>query len=171
MIMHVSRMLKCFVETPMVVTPLVFPNRSETSDDIGVIRKMLEQMSWKLDIQASETTYMNSLNGDQAERVMDSVFQLKEKYFQKIPLTDVMKKDFVWNIPSKVYKYLLDVEDKELGDVMNPMLLFYIFLTEDPKLVYGKYLQILMTILCENKSIIDEYAEEYDAYSSENEGE
>lgn len=162
--MHVSQMLKCFMGSVDTIPPT-------SNQDFEVIKEMLHDMSVRMHTVSNESEFTTSLDGKQAEYIMDSVFVLKDDYFDEIPLADEFKKQFVWNIPSSIYKYLRDVIDMDMGDVMNPMLLFYIFLTENPAMAYGKYLQILRKILNENQSIIDRYASDYDAYRIANEEE
>ena len=165
--MHVKEMLRGFAPDVVPAQPLGIRN----DVDISVIQEMIANISKELSLNRSETEFVTSLNGKQAELVMEQVFALKEKYFQDdVPLVDVFKKQFVWNIPSYIYKYMQDVVDKEEPDVLNPMLLFYIFLTDHPdEGMYCKYLQILSTVLNQNKTYIDQYAAEYDAWKNEEE--
>jgi hypothetical protein len=165
--MHVSEMLRGFAPDVVPAQPLEIRN----DVDISVIQEMIANISNELSLHKSETEFVTSLNGKQAELVMEQVFDLKEKYFHDdVPLVNVFKKQFVWNIPSYIYKYMQDVVDKEEPDVLNPMLLFYVFLTDHPdEGMYCKYLQILSSVLNQNKTYIDHHAAEYDAWNDEEE--
>jgi hypothetical protein len=155
-------MLKMFDVGGTVQPPT---STSDTSmDGYETILSMLKDLKTSNQTSSDVKT---TLNEKQATRLMDSIFDFYERYFTDIPMGSTISKNFVWNIPTNVYKMTIDSLDKEYPDVLNPMLLFYPFLTIDNEFEYAKYLQILYRILTSWKETIDDLAKEYDEYSEE----
>ena len=153
--MHVSQMLKMFDVGGTVQPPTSTDN---AMDGYETILSMLKDI--KSSNQTSEVK--TSLNEKQAMRLMDSVLEFYETYFNEVPISSSISKNFVWNVPEDVYRQTIDCVDKGYDDILNPMMLFYAFLMDTDEYAYGKYLQILHRILSENKQLIDELAKEYD---------
>ena len=138
--MHISAMLNMF-SVGGTVQPST--QTDETTDGYGIILTMLKEL--KSSNQTSEVK--TSLNEKQAMRLMDSIFEFYETYFQQVPISSSISKNFVWNVPENVYRQTINCVDKGYDDILNPMLLFYAFLMDNDEYAYGKYLQILQSLI------------------------
>ena len=171
--MHVSKLLKCFATysggepTPPDTTIDV----SQLSDEFQVIKEMIRGLKAQSHHDTTEKKFTNSLSDKEALNVIDRMLTFQSMYFSDVPLSESFKRPFIFNIPKSMFEWFQDVEDKGLDDVLNPMLLFYIFNADNLDIAYGKYLQILLDILLENQATIDAYAEAYDEMMEAEEGE
>lgn len=88
-----------------------------------------------------------NLNDDQIAEVMSYLLKIRDRYFsgegREIPLAKDLCKNFVWNLPTPVYKAFKDAEDYMHPDIMNPLMLMYIYCVEDPGYYYPRFLAIL----------------------------
>lgn len=159
--MHVSKMLRMF-DVGGTVQPPTLPDGYETL--ISMLNE-IKQMSHTTPSGSAQTT----LNEKQATRLMDSIFEFNQTYFPEIPIADKISKRFVSNVPMEIFKQTIDCVDKEYDDILNPMMLFYVFLTDIDEYTYAKYLQILHHVIMEHMDTINELASEYDAYMNEEE--
>ena len=158
--MHVSKMLKMF-DVGGTVQPPTLPDGYETL--VSMLNE-IKQMS-----HSTSSTAQTTLNEKQANRLMDSIFEFNQTYFNEIPIADQISKRFVLNVPEEIFKQTIDCVDKEYDDILNPMMLFYVFLTDTDEYTYAKYLQILHRVMSEHMDTINELASEYDAYLNEEE--
>lgn len=106
--------------------------------------------------QTSETT--TELSTEEVEEVMGAFESFQKKYFKdNILLTNEMVQNFIFNIPREVYNAHCEAHN----DILDPLILMYGLLTEDPAYTMGAYLQILLNEINNNKADIDDDAADY----------
>lgn len=160
--MHVSKLISCFSggDNP----PETTPTSTITTDEFKIIKEMIQNISNQTNTIQKETKFTNSLTDEDVSKVLDVLLSFQERVFCDVPLTDTFKRPFLFNIPKPMFDYFIDVFDKGYDDVLNPMLLFYIFNAFDPELFYGRYLKTLKDVLNANGDTIDEYASVCEEY-------
>lgn len=121
------------------------------------------------DIPAPPSVEHTVLNDKEITDVLSYLLELQSKYFgDKIPLSQDLCKQFMWNIPRPVYEAFREARDYGI-DAINPMVLFYIFCVDDTKEVIYKFIEIFVNNILNNEDwdYIVKKAEEYDEYISE----
>lgn len=96
--------------------------------------------------------------------VDDMLLQLRdfeEKYFSDVPMSRMLEPQFAFNVPKTVVDAMRCAKRDDVPDVLNPLLLMYLFFTDDPYLVIGRYLQILGGIMESNMTEINDDAQRY----------
>lgn len=92
---------------------------------------------------APENVENTILNDDEIAEILSRLMEYQEKYFYSIPLANSLVKQFVWNIPKTVYYAFRDARDYGI-DIIDPILLFYVFCTEDPRNAMPVFIDILL---------------------------
>ena len=91
----------------------------------------------------------------------------EEKYFKEIPIKHISKR-CLCNITKDVYRAHQDaVEKYEAPELMDPIFLLYPLTTEDPYMAMGKFWDIVMTKILDDRDwqeVIDHSVKEYDDY-------
>ena len=104
-----------------------------------------------------------SLTEDKVNNVMTWLLDYQERYFADIPLPDSLDKNFVWNIPKKIYDCAEKNRLLEQPDVLNPLFWFYCMLLDEPEDMISKFiLNAVNAITDEDESIIEKQADVYD---------
>lgn len=126
------------VKEPVKVNAVEVVNTEELTN---IIKSAFEEINREnLSVKDDET---NLLTKDEVENVLDEVLKLSETVFKDIPLSNTLSAKFVWNIPRDIYDTFVKCQQEEIHPVFNPIVLFYIFLAEDPGYAMGRYLSIL----------------------------
>lgn len=140
-------------------------NEEVSKEDASEMVKLLRQLSEKANAIPENLKEENTILTDyEVNELLECALTFQEKYFKDIPLRNGIVKPFVWNIPKAVSKGVRYCKDHpEVPDVLNPMFLMYLFLTEYPSDAMGAYMQILLQ-QCEldgNREAIEEDALAY----------
>ena len=96
---HVSKMLKMF-DVGGTVQPPTLPDGYETL--VSMLNE-IKQMS-----HSTSSTAQTTLNEKQATRLMDSIFEFNQTYFNEIPIADKISKRFVLNVPEEIFKQTIE---------------------------------------------------------------
>lgn len=164
-VLKLNQFMKVLKKAPpkVIEKPINQEKHTDISDDIiKELKKIMISNLVEAPVQDTE------LNIDESNDVMDYIFYYKKKYFPTINLSDEMVKNFIYNIPHDVYLQHKDAVD--YGDeIMDPLLLFIAFCTDDCQSIYGKFLSCMMEACTEpnNQAKILEEEEEYDEYIAE----
>jgi hypothetical protein len=109
------------------------------------------------------------LNEEQIMNVVTMLLEFQNKYFSATPLSDELERRFVWNIPLNVYKAAMTAKTKEWPDCLNPLYWFYIFCTQEPGDMLGRFMiTAVNSITDEEYECLSNQADEYDRIYSEN---
>lgn len=146
-------------------------NESSSSDildeKIQKIMDYMENLSKKnntIPIEEVDTI----LNEEQSVDVLTMLLDFEKKYFMETPLSEMLEKRFVWNIPKPIYDAARHARDCEYPDCLNPLFWFYLFCTEAPGDMIGKFIVTAMNSMSdEDIKIVEQYADEYDSVYGE----
>lgn len=103
------------------------------------------------------------LNDYEADIVMQEILNLRAMFFSKIPLSKKMVKLFIYNIPLPIVDAIRWFRNHpgELPEIMNPAILLYPLLVDDPMQIIGLYLSIIRELIDDNREVIDQDANDY----------
>lgn len=104
-----------------------------------------------------------ALAESEVNNMMSMLLDFKNGYFSDIPMSQTMMKLFIYNIPRPAYnsvKWFMNHPD-ELPDFMNPLMLIYPFLTDDPLGIMGMWWKKMLQLIDGNREVIDREAKEY----------
>ena len=137
----------------------VINTESDSSELVLLLRKLTEQTSH---VELPEVLKESILNDIEVNSILENAIEFQKKYFENLPLSKTLIKQFVYNVPRPAYdgvKYY----NMHPGtpDVLNPVILLYPFLTEEPGDSIGLYLMTLMKILDDNREAIENDAQAY----------
>lgn len=117
-----------------------------------------------------DTAKGTNLNKEEARYVLKKLEEYRDKYYKDIPLKIPADPKFIFNIPKSIYKASTYVRDTSKPDSMDPLYWFYLFCTEEPQDMIGKFLITAINIIPnEEYSYIEESANEYDQLYLEDE--
>lgn len=114
--------------------------------------------------QSTETEYCRT--DAEIEEIVATFNKYEEKYFKEIPAEHFSRR-FLGNIPDHVYKAHDDAVVRDEPDIMDPLFLLYITLTDDPYFAIGKFIDIITTEAVDNNEwskAISRSVEEYERY-------
>lgn len=114
--------------------------------------------------QSTETEYCRT--DAEIEEIVATFNKYEEKYFKEIPAEHFSRR-FLGNIPDHVYKAHDDAVVRDEPDIMDPLFLLYITLTDDPYFAIGKFIDIITTEAVDNNEwskAISRSVEEYEKY-------
>lgn len=135
---------------------------SSTSSDVDeVIGEASDKESKP---QSTETEYCRT--DAEIEEIVATFNKYEEKYFKEIPAEHFSRR-FLGNIPDHVYKAHDDAVVRDEPDIMDPLFLLYITLTDDPYFAIGKFIDIITTEAVDNNEwskAISRSVEEYEKY-------
>ena len=144
--------------------------KATTMDDrIRQIMDYMEELSSKND-KSNENGYPETILSErESENILTTLLDFQDKYFSNIPLSEKLEGSFVWNIPKPVYKAIKTAQDYEYPDCLNPLYWFYLFCTENPSDMIGKFISLaLNSISDEDLKLIEKHADEYDSVYLDN---
>lgn len=155
-------------QSPMTETSKTEDETTETvnviSDRVKKIMEYMEELSLN-DKNSNRDGYPETiLNEKESENILTTLLDFQDKYFKDIPLSEKLEGCFVWNIPKSVYTAIKTAQDYEYPDCLNPLYWFYLFCTENPRDMIGKFISVaLNSIRDEDFALIEQHADEYDA--------
>lgn len=153
--MHYSKLIKVSSGTSTV--PL------ETKDMVSLFKRLSEMTK----IEAPADFDKTQLTDDEIDDVLSYLTKLHDEYFQDVPLLNTLVKQFIWNIPHRMYDVFKTAIDYD-EDIFNPILYLYIFCAEDPKDAIYRYVKLLRDkLIIPNNDLIDEYNRETDYVGDE----
>ena len=139
----------------------IFGTSSTSSDVDEVIGEASDKESKP---QSTETEYCRT--DAEIEEIVATFNKYEEKYFKEIPAEHFSRR-FLGNIPDHVYKAHDDAIVRDEPDIMDPLFLLYITLTDDPYFAIGKFIDIITTEAVDNNEwskAISRSVEEYEKY-------
>lgn len=130
-------------------------------DDIKnlALYEMLQQI--RTEIASSTAEVKTLLTEKEASEVMNYIMYLNEKYFSDIPFSGEQFKQFVWNVPRRVYEGMMDSFDREDPDVLNPAMILYLAFTDEPAWMMGHFLTILEQMMHDESEAIKHDDDDY----------
>jgi predicted nucleic acid-binding Zn-ribbon protein len=133
----------------------------------GVLYSMLQDIRKELASSTSEAKTL--LTEDEASEIMDYIIDLHDTYFADIPFSSNQFKQFVWNVPHRMYEGMIDCIDKDEPDIINPMTLMYIAFTDEPAWAMGRFLTYIEKMIdLDSDSVYDLDKEYTEALEEEN---
>lgn len=170
--MHYSKLIKNLNDDRHVSVNNA-ENNVSSDGIIQELRKLLEERAASNVVAAPPGFDDNELNDVQIDDVLSYLMECQEKYFSDIPLADRLCQKFMWNIPKSVYKAFKDMHDYGPEyDIVNPILLFYIFCAEDPRYAMARFMDIIVNMVIDDKlNIIDRGSIEYQLSMTDEEAE
>lgn len=159
------------VDTPSNSTDVTHTTSVDVVDEAGnenqnSVNEKLDMMTDILSIIKQQTSgvYSEETNLDekQVSEIIDFILIVKDKYFSDIPLSTKLTRNFIWNIPEEVYKAFRNAQDYMRPDILNPIILFYIFCTDCPDEAMGKFITILVNLAANSAEDIWKMSEEWD---------
>lgn len=94
--------------------------------------KIYDEKSSNELLNAPKCVEETNLNDDEINEVMSYLLHLSDTVFDGVPLNKNMCKQFVWNIPDRVYNLFRDANIYGLPHILNPINYLYIFCARDP---------------------------------------
>lgn len=125
----------------------------------SVLYSMLQDIRKELATSTSEAKTL--LTEDEASEIMDYIINLRDTYFEDIPFSSDQFKQFVWNIPHRLYEGMIDCIDKDEPDIINPMTLMYIAFTDEPAWAMGHFLTYIEKMIDLDSDSVDDLDREY----------
>ena len=113
------------------------------------------------DATSSNTT----LTEQEVNNVMERLLEYQEKYFQDIPLPPDLDKNFVWNVPKKVYNASMKNRLLDQPDCLDPLYWYYCMLLDEPEDMLPKFILSAVNVIMADddlSTLIEEKADEYD---------
>lgn len=133
---------------------------SDMSDDI---KQILDYVKNNQTTVVQTTSQQTTLDTTQVNNVLAWLLEYQEKYFVDIPLPDSLDKNFVWNIPKKIYDAAEKNKLLDEPDVLNPLFWFYCMLLEEPEDMISKFiLNAVNAITDDDEKKIENLADQYD---------
>ena len=134
---------------------------NDKTDEVqnSVLYSMLQDIRKELATSASAAKTL--LTEDEASEIMDYIINLRDTYFEDIPFSSDQFKQFVWNIPHRLYEGMIDCIDKDEPDIINPMTLMYIAFTDEPAWAMGHFLTYIEKMIDYDSDSVDDLDREY----------
>ena len=156
--MHYTRLMKSYAQTPIQQPVQQVEHVDDTpSEMVLLLRKMAEQQC-----QIPKALEESVLDDAEVNMILEDALNFQSKYFSNIPLNRDILKPFLYNVPKNVYegaKYMRN--HPETPDVLNPVLLLYLFLTKEPADSIGVYLIKLSELIDGSREAIKDDALKY----------
>ena len=167
-VLKLNQFMKVLKKAPpkVIEKPIIREKDTDTSDIIRQLKDFMSNKSNVVDAPVEKT----ELNDEESNNVMDYILYYKNKYFPTIDLSQEIVKNFIYNIPHDVYLQHKNAVDYG-EEILDPLILFIAFCTNDCESIYGKFLSCMMEACTEseNQSKILEEEEAYDNYIAESE--
>lgn len=125
----------------------------------SVLYSMLQDI--RKELATSKSAAKTLLTEDEASEIMDYIINLHDTYFMDIPFSSDQFKQFVWNIPHRLYEGMIDCIDKDEPDIINPMTLMYIAFTDEPAWVMGHFLTYVEKMIDLDSDTVDDLDTSY----------
>lgn len=103
-----------------------------------------------------------ALDEDEAMEVFMELKKFHDIYFADIPMIESPSRMFIWNIPRKVYEDMKKAKEEGLPDYCNPLLPFYLMMSEEPGKTTAYFIKRLGDIrFDESPTIFNKYVQDY----------
>lgn len=175
--MHYSKLIKPFRQyddkagAACATAPIVVPTAQDTTAEFArLFKEFTERFK---PCEAPKDIEDTNLSSDEINEVLSRLLELQDKYFKDLPLSKVLCKKFMWNIPHYIYELSREVQEREEPDMLDPIAWFYMFCV-GPMDVWsiGKFLNTCIQNIGEDGlTRLKELSDEYDEYMSEEENE
>lgn len=127
-----------------------------------LFKGMIPQQDAAETIVSSPTAEVKTeLTEEQVGEILDFILSLNDKYFSDIDLSTNQCKQFVFNISVDMYKDMVDIIEKGLPDILNPMTFMYINFIEYPGFSVARFLKHLMEMYKDAERDIEDCDREY----------
>lgn len=141
------------------MTDPVVKTDPDPSELVLLLRKLAERTS---ETKLPEVLEESILDDMEVNTILENALEFQKKYFENLPLSKTLVKQFVYNVPRPAYDGVKYCNIHQgTPDVLNPVILLYPFLTEEPGDSIGLYLMTLMKILDDNREVIENDAQAY----------
>lgn len=138
----------------------------------SVINKLMSSLSSATEREIPEQLENSILNDEQAGLILEELVRIESEYFTEelpdekiktVPLNRSIVTEFLYNVPFEVYKAINScVNNREkFPDVLNPAMLLYLLMAEDPFGAIGLWMQTISTMIDDNREVVDNDAQEY----------
>lgn len=105
-------------------TPVI--DNTVNEEVLGLLRSIKEQIQVPSYV-SEETKTSTILNEEEVGNVLDILVKLQENVFKNTPISSVLVKQFVWNIPREIYNLAMNNFKSNAAPCMNPLYWFYVF--------------------------------------------
>ena len=160
--MHFTKLIKVpgYVEPNQTTTTTT--TEEETSEIVLLLRKLANDPSraQPMPCVLAEST----LSDDDVSDMLECLMKFHDEYFPNIPLSKdlIPIKQFVYNVPKNVIDGMRVVQRQpNIPDILNPAILMYPLLVEEPTETIGLFMQKLGDLIDRNREAIDEDALAY----------
>lgn len=137
---------------------------AEYTEQINGLQSEVAALTERLETAESATPEIiqTTLRNDiEVNEVVDMLVDLRDKYFQDIPLTSIPG-PMLRNIPSSLLRAIRFIHDRpQYPIIFNPVVALYLCCVEHPEVVIGRYLEIVGKLMDDNAQAIHEDAKEY----------
>ena len=146
--------------------PLLTADFSKMSDNIDEVLAYLKQNNTCfVQVVPDATSSNTTLTEQEVNNVMERLLEYQEKYFQDIPLPPDLDKNFVWNVPKKVYNASMKNRLLDQPDCLDPLYWYYCMLLDEPEDMLPKFILSAVNVIMADddlSTLIEEKADEYD---------
>lgn len=146
--------------------PLLTADFSKMSDSIDEVLAYLKQnKTGFVQVVPDSTSSTTTLTEQEVNNVMERLLEYQEKYFQDIPLPPDLDKNFVWNVPKKVYNASMKNRLLDQPDCLDPLYWYYCMLLDEPEDMLPKFILSAVNVIMSDddlSTLIEEKADEYD---------
>ena len=150
--MHYTRLIK-------TLSPSVHSTASNSDLSETKFAEILEHLK---NVQIPQALKESVLDDYDVNVLLEELKRVEGTYFTDIPMSKALCKLFVFNVPKNVVggiKYLRN--HPEIPDILNPIMLLYPFLTDEPTEVMGQYLSTIIPLIDGNREAIYADAKTY----------
>ena len=134
---------------------------AEANAQIANLKSVIDKLSAEQAVDMPDVLKNALLSQYDVDDMLLQLRDFEEKYFSDIPMSRMLEPQFAFNIPKTVIDAMRCAKRDDVPDILNPVLLMYLFFTDDPYLVIGRYLQILGGIMDSNMTDINDDAQRY----------
>jgi hypothetical protein len=134
---------------------------AEANTQIENLKSVINKLSTDQSVEMPDVLKNALLTQYDVDDMLLQLRDFEEKYFSDIPMSQMLEPQFAFNVPKTVVDAMRCAKRDDVPDVLNPLLLMYLFFTDDPYLVIGRYLQILGGIMESNMTDINDDAQRY----------
>lgn len=146
------------------------PNAEEKvralTNEIARLKEEKSSMQTELEQKSEVEPEQKFLRNDDDSIYLLSLLQeYGEKYFNAagLKMANAVCKPWVWNIPTSLMEGIRGIREEGYPDILNPAILLYLFMTDDPGGCIGKFLLTLRKIMDDNAQAIQDDAAAWDA--------
>lgn len=173
--MHISQILK--VAGGNEIPPPKPVEKNDNNDQISALMDYLRKFNEEHGGNMPDALANTVLQDYQVNDILVCAKRFQKEYFHDMPLSHNLEQKFVYNIPKSIYDGYRYAINNDLPDILNPVILLYPLLTDDPGDSFGMYLTIIRELIDGSREAIDndsqcykaDLMEGYDEEETENE--